>query len=431
MGLLRRITASIQAFRYPKEPESNTGAVYDKQREEREISLRYDKVIKSIRRKYLFLEDEGALATRAIIDFRASAIAGGEISLSGQKATIDQLKDWMQRADVYKKTLEYAKLAEREGRLAVCLYIKDNNDIGIKALPYSLYKYRLKYDEFGKVKSIVYDTKDGEYTIEAPYLVYLTYSNNDEMNGDTQIPPKVAYCLKDIEEIDSQMKHWSKINEYFADPTPHVDTKEQGFFESLVRLITGKNATTGDPEGRRWQMGKGLITWNTTLNYVQADLKGVESLDRNIQVRAQRISVLTGYPIYLWYPELMSNRATAVEIASDANSATAMERIGHEEFWTQLFINVCQIANQFFGSALNPDKLYATLPQISAAQVKLIIDTYQPLVDKKQMSVRTFLDLLPKIDSEEEVQRLEQERSGEISGISRALLQSQPQETTV
>lgn len=140
---------------------------------------------------------------------------------------------------------------------------------------------------------------------------------------------------------------------------------------------------------------------------------------------------MSGYPIYLWYPELMSNRATAVEIASDTNSATVMERIGHQELWTQICINVCAISNQFFGSALNPIGLYATLPQISAAQIKLLIDTFQPLVNAKQISVRTFLDMLPNIDSEEEIKRLSDERSGEIAGISNALLNTQTNEEEV
>ncbi|TGN08579.1 hypothetical protein [Leptospira bandrabouensis] len=433
MSILRRITASIQAWRYPKEPDSTSAAVFSKEKEEREQSLKYEKAVKAIREKYHFIDELGALAVRAIVDFRASAIAGGEISLSGEKKTTDILKDWFQRANVYKKTVEFAKLAEREGRLAVCLYVMETGDIGLKALPYSQYKYRLKYDKYGKVEGIGYDTKDGEYEIFSPYLVYLTYSNNDEMTGEQQIPPKVAYCLNDIEEIDRQMKHWSKVNEYFADPTPHLDTEEQNFFEPLRNIVSGKPPNGGpkDEGSRKWKLGQGLVTWKTTLKYVQADLSGVESLDRNIQVRAQRISVMSGYPIYLWYPELMSNRATAVEIASDTNSATVMERIGHQELWTQICINVCAISNQFFGSALNPIGLYATLPQISAAQIKLLIDTFQPLVNAKQISVRTFLEMLPNIDSEEEIKRLSDERSGEIAGISNALLNTQTNEEEV
>lgn len=426
MSILRRITASIQAWRYPKEPDS-TSAVYKKLEEERQSSLKYEKALKAIREKYFFLEELGSLATRAIVDFRASAIAGGEINLSGDKKTIIILKDWFQRANIYKKTVEFAKLAEREGRLAACLFIMDNGDIGIKALPFSQYKYRLKYDKYGKVEGIVYDTKDGAHEILAPYLVYLTYSNNDEMTGDQQIPPKVAYCLNDIDEIDRQMKHWSKVNEYFADPTPHIDTEEENFFGRLKRIISGVPEDGGEKKDsdRRWKLGQGLITWKTTLKYVQADLKGVESLDRNIQVRAQRISLMSGYPIYLWYPELMSNRATAVEIAADTNNATVMERIGHQEFWTQVVMNVCAISNQMFGSALNPIGLYATLPQISASQIKLLIDTFLPLVDGGKMSVRTFLDMLPNVDADEEMKRISEERSGQIVGISNALLSSQ------
>lgn len=430
MSVLSRITASIQAWRHPKEPESSASAVYEKEREERELSLKYEKAIKAIHEKYHFLDELGALAVRAIVDFRASAIAGGEISLSGEKKTVAVLRDWFQRNNIYKKTVEFAKLAEREGRLAVCLYIMDNGDIGLKALPYSKYKYRLKYDQYGKVEGIVYDIKDGEHTILVPYLVYLTYSNNDELPGDQHIPPKVAYCLKDIEEIDDQMKHWSKINEYFADPTPHLDTENENFFDRLKRIVRGlpEHSDQKDENARRWKMGQGLVTWKTTLKYVQADLKGVESLDRNIQVRAQRISVMSGYPIYLWYPELMNNRATSTEIAADTNNATVMERIGHQEFWTQVCTNVCAISNQMFGSALNPNKLYATLPQISAAQIKLLIDTFQPLVTAKQLSVRTFHDMLPNVDSDEEMKRLAEERNGEIVGISKALLSARSEE---
>lgn len=428
MSLLRRIEKAIQAFRYPAEPQSGYSAVYNKERDERELSAQYEKAVSSIKRKYLFLESKGAMAVRSIIDYRASAIAAGKISLSGEMKTTEILKDWFQRNNIYKKTIEFAKLAEREGRLAICIYQMSNGDLGLKAIPYAKYKYRMQYDQYGKVSGIAYDTKDGEYVISKPFLVYLSYANNDEQVGDQIIPPKIAYCLDDIEQIETQISHWSKVNEYFADPTPHFDTEQENFFDRLKKIINGQPAEDSKSDGRRWKIGQGIITWKTKLNYVQADLKGVESLDRNIQVRCQRISFMTGFPIYLLYPELMSNRATATEIAADTNNATALERISHQEFWTEVCQNICIISNQLFGSALNPDKLYVTLPQISAAQIKLLVETFKPIVEMGGISMRTFRELLPNVDPEEEEIRIREEQGSSIIDISKALLSGSDKE---
>jgi hypothetical protein len=419
------IRGLFQFFRFPASPFSS----FEVEKEDKTIRGEYQRLTKNIRRKYFLLESKGSLITRLLIDYRASIIAGGEISISGQESTVEALKTWIEEENLEKKLIEYTQLAEREGRIAIVLYKKPNG-FGLRALPWHQYKYKLIYDEFETVIGIRYNSDDGEVEIRKPYLIYMQYAGQEEYSDEAIAPPKIAYCLNDIEEIDEELKRWSNINHFFADPTPHFDTDEDGFFSKLKRLLSGK-AEEASPQGssvesqgrsRRWKIGEGLVTYRTKLEYVQADMRGVESLDRHIQVRAQRISSLTGFPIFLLYPELMSNRATSKEIASESNNAMIIERRKHEELWTEIFKSYCIASNILTGTAYNPMGLYAVLPNATPTQVQLLVDTYLPLFQNKVVTKRTFQEMLPGIDPDIEAENAREEKDTEFSGLSNALL---------
>lgn len=427
MGPIRTF---IQSFFYPVAPISQ---VFQVQKESDLLDGEYKKSVNLIRKKYFNLDPKGALTVKTIVDFRATVIAGGEISFSAKKSTLKDLEYWLNEEKANEKSTSYAQLLEREGRIAIVLYKKPNG-WGFRALPWHQYKYDLIYDEYDNIKGIKYETGKGYHTIEKPFLIYVQYSGQEEYSKESVAPPKIAYCLNDINKIEDEMERWENINHFFADPTPHLDTTDTNFFKTLVTLLRGNRETR--PEGssanvndpnyvapiRRWKVGSGLTTVNTKLTYVQADMRGIESLDRMVQVRSQRITSLTGFPIYLLYPELMSNRATAVEIAADANQATVLERRKNEELWAEIAKSWAVLQNIFIGTAYDPNEIYATLPQTSAAQVKLLIETFGPLVDKKQLSKRTFMEMLPLVDYTSEIKRIEEENGSEISSISNAML---------
>jgi len=419
------IKALLQLFRFPAAPFSS----FEVEKEDRTIRGEYEKLVREIRRKYYRLDSKGALLTRLLVDYRASVIAGGELSISGQESTVNALRQWIEAENLEKKLIEYTQLAEREGRIAIALYRKPDG-FGLRALPWHQYKYTLIYDNYENVVGIRYDSEDGVIEIRKPYLIYMQYAGQEEYSDETIAPPKIAYCLEDIEEIDTEMGRWAKINHFFADPTPHFDTDEETFFGKLKRLLNGKaeetypegSSTSENRVGRRWKVGEGVVTYRTKLSYVQADMRGIESLDRHVQVRTQRISTLTGFPIFLLYPELMSNRATSKEIAAESNNAMITERRKHEEMWTELFKSYCQASNLLTGTALNPVGLYAVLPQATATQIQLLVDTYLPLFQNKVISKHTFQEMLPGISPEIETEYMSNEASSEFAGLSNALM---------
>lgn len=424
------ISAIVQAFRYPQAPVADTFRI---ERETNELTGGYEKSIDRIRKKYFDIDKKGSLITRTIVDYRSSAIAGGEISFSADDRTLPNLEAWMDQVKASERSTSYAQLLEREGRVAIVLYLTPNG-WSFRALPWHQYKYDLVYDDYDNIVGIKYETDEGEYTVTKPYLVYVQYSGQNEYSKEVVAPPKIAYCLSDIEEIDAELERWANINHFFADPTPHIDTSDLNFFSKLVALLTGRKEdsvpqggtedeeTRKERSARRWKIGQGLTTANTTLQYVQAEMRGVESLDRIIQVRCERISALTGYPIYLLYPELMSNRATAEEIAADTNQATVIERRKNEELWAEIAKAWATLENQFSGTSYDIDSIYAVLPQVSASQISLLTKTYFPLVQNKVISMRTFREMFPLVDPTVELERLEEEASLQVSEISNAML---------
>jgi len=418
----------LQFFKYPKSPLF----VFSLEKEDSKVKGEYKKLVDSIRKKYYSLDSKGSLLTRLIIDYRASVIAGGEFSISGDEKTVLELNNWIEKFGIQKKLLEYTQLVEREGRLALVLY-KIDDDVGIRSLPWHQYKYQLIYDEYDRIKAIKYDSGAGEVLIEKPYLCYMQYSGQEEYSNETIAPPKVAYCLEDIEAIDDELSRWSKINHYFADPTPHFDTEEENFFDALKKLLKSKKAE-GSYEGsslnldeeesstRRWKIGEGIVTYRTKLQYVQSEMRGIESLDRVIQVRCQRISALTGFPLYLLYPELMSNRATSHDISIESNSALVSEKRKIEELWTDVFRSYCAVSNKLFGTALNPTGIYTVIPQSNNNYVKSVVDLYLPLLQNKVISKRTLQELIPGIDPDIEQARVKEESENEYDFVSKSIL---------
>ena len=426
---MKSIKAFIQSFLYPSRPAGDT---YQVERETVQLTGGYRNSIDKIRKKYFDIDKNGSLLIRTIVDYRASAIAGGEISFSADENTLLDLELWAETEKMNDKSTSYAQLLEREGRLAVAIYRKPNG-WGFRALPWHQYKYELIYDDFENIKGIKYKTDKGEHEILKPFLIYVQYTGQDEYSQESIAPPKIAYCLKDIEEIESEMERWANINHFFADPTPHIDTTDIGFFDKLVSILSGRRFET--PEGgtnsedaskderqiRKWKIGRGLTTVNTKLQYVQAEMRGTDSLDRIIQVRCMRISAITGYPIFLLYPELMSNRATAEEIAADTNQATVIERRKNEELWTQIAKSWCILENIFTGSSYDPNTVYSTLPQTSAAQIKLLLSTQFPLVEKGVISMKTFRESIPLVNAGIEEERIAEESDGKMFQISNGL----------
>lgn len=420
MNITRRIINAIQAFRYPSSP--NATLLSSKEKDAREIISNYTDKIDKIRKLYFDTASKGSLVAKRIINYRAGAIAGGELKVFGKENVVNVLKDWMNQEQIFEKTLQYSELLEREGRLAIALYKRDDGTLGLRALSWHQYKYRLLYDKYEKITGIIYDSEQGKMEIKAPWLIYMQYSGQDEFSGETIAPPVVGYCLDDIEQVENGLQHWSQVNKLFADPTPYFEVEDENWFDQIVNILKGKprieSSEIAAEDGRRWKIGEGLALYKTKLSYIQATLQGVDSLDKNIQIRMQRIFFATSIPIYLLYPELMSNRATAKELAFELNAAISSEKTKQQNMWEQVFKSYCIASNTLLGTALDPTGIYTILPQVSASYIQMLIETFSPLHDKKIISSKTFREFIPTIDQELEDERLNEEGGQDVSRIN-------------
>jgi hypothetical protein len=87
LNITRRIINAIQAFRYPSSP--NATLLSSKEKDAREIISNYTDKIDKIRKLYFDTASKGSLVAKRIINYRAGAIAGGELKVFGKENVVN------------------------------------------------------------------------------------------------------------------------------------------------------------------------------------------------------------------------------------------------------------------------------------------------------------------------------------------------------
>lgn len=133
-------------------------------------------------------------------------------------------------------------------------------------------------------------------------------------------------------------------------------------------------------------------------------------LTKEVEVLARIVSASTGIPVhFLGYVDLMSNRSTAEEMNEMTGITTAFER----EMLTAKMRDVCiravDIYNKQTGSNLRTEDIDVTIPVVSMAAVKQLVEVYLPLFESGAISMESLRERIPGIDPKLEKERLEEE----------------------
>lgn len=359
-----------------------------------------DTAIDELSKKYEGTATWGNQQARNIIDVRAAFIVGSGIKAVSKKKDgkstreLEFIQEFIQRNDLDEEMpQELAKEGEIEGRFLGRLFFnEDDEQIDLRHLSYSTYKYKVIADknDYKKYISVNYkdkDNKDINITDSNEFIYKRLCGRVNKVNDMT---PKVAMVLRQMEDLDKALWDYRHINNLFSSPTPYFKcaTKEEA--ESLYNRLKEAN----------WKIGK-FFCGTAEFSMVSADTQGLEGLKEEIIALAKIISGATGIPVhFLGLPDLMSNRAVSTDLFEFIMASTVKERKLWKGIYEEIFRKVLMMANDKLQKDFDVDSIEVELPYVTDAKIKEIVETWLPLYLEDVIDLDYLLSKIPDIDAQ-------------------------------
>ncbi len=392
----------------------------------------YKEAVEEINSKYNGTADWGVLQTGSIVDLRAAFIIG-----EGIKVTSKGIEDATTEIEWANKFLEYnqldkemsqefAKEAELEGKLAIKLAAemniveengKSRTDVKISARFLSWIDKRYivvanpaDYTDYQRL-TWTPTKKNTPEVLEAQEFVYKKFGGRICQPNDAA--PKIMKCLTEVESLSKALRDWREIDRIFASPILGVECKDKDSVLTTKAALADKN----------WKVKKLFIS-TAKLYYAQFDIGGVGSIEKEILMLAKMISGTTGIPVSaLGLPELMSNRATAENLMEFVMSATTKER----QIWIGAYEEIIRKAMAMYNELvyqgmsqekqLNPNRIKVEIPQITKEQWEHLEKIFLPGCIAGKISDELFLEKIPGVDAEKELERKQAKEGSEFERI--------------
>jgi hypothetical protein len=386
----------------------------------------YDSQVTELAKKYAGTADWGALTARNIIDVRTAFITGTGViakvreGYSGDaKRELEFIRRFMRFNEIDgKKPQLWGTEAEIEGKVLLRLKpvidpLDSLGNIRVTHTPWRYYRYEIlpdepNFDHFlrayfvgggaaasSQIPGANTNPPVTSFNLTEPTFVYARFGGNPyEVN---LTPPKTAFVLRHVEDLDKELWDWRKINHLFAAPTPWFNCEDADEARRLDTQLTQKN----------WRIGKALVTAATEFSLVCSTGEGYESIRKAIESDIQVISGTTGVPVhFLGHPELLSNRSTADTLLQLIELSTDKERDIWEATYTELFRKSMVMFNDSFSNNLNPDAIVAHLPVTSTANLVFVEKVYLPMYMAGALSLETLLSYLTDVNLPAEIKRV-------------------------
>lgn len=410
----------------------------------------YDAAIAEINRKYNGTADWGVSQTGSIIDLRAAFIIGdgikptikkrNEPKIEAKKGKVEVVIEGEKELEWVEKFLEYNDLdeevaqafaaeAEMEGKIALKLALevgeekkegeeeedKDEPEISVRFISYLDKRYTVKTNPADYLNYQTLSWKEtGKYkaeTLEAKEFVYKKFGGR--IMNPNEAAPKVMKCLTQIENLDKAERDWREINHIFAGPILYGECESKEEVKELLTAMTDTNFKI-----------KRILAGTAKLGFITLDIKGVDSIEREIVSLVKLISGTTGIPVHFFgFVDLMSNRSTAENLMEMINAATTKERqtwIGvYEEVIRKAMVMWNDKVNQGMsqGVKLDPNKIKVDIPIITKEHWLRIEKIFLPAAIAGKISDEAFLTQIPGLDVKAELDRKKEREASEIEQI--------------
>ena len=328
----------------------------------------YSTQVAQLGKMYENTADWGCMVARNIIDMRTAFSVGQGIKVKKHRdydgdATkeLKWVKEFMRFNNLDEEMpQEFAKESEIEGKILLRLLVDtDYNQVRVVHVPWRKFNYTVEtpsHDFFNYIRAYYVGDSDNNTRFDMlwPFFVYKRFGGSAcEINNT---PPKTAFVLRQIEDLDKAVWDWRKINKIFAAPTPVITCEDKSTAEEIYQWITGNN----------WRIGKALVLGGQNAKFEMVMWKGdgYTTLKEETQALVKTISGTTGIPVhFMGYPELLSNRDTAENLMSFIALSTTKERNSWIGAYEELFKKAMMLYNTAFGTRLNPQAVNAAIDE--------------------------------------------------------------------
>ncbi len=406
----------------------------------------YAGAVSEIDKKYKGVADWGVAQTGAIVDLRAAFIVGDGITVS--PATVDDeaekeiewVEEFLKYNDLDREIVqEFAKEAEIEGKIALKIAIEKDKDsdkdseegkekwaVSVRFISWLRKKYEVipnpkDYLDYQKLKWKAGDGYDEE-TLEAKEFVYKKFGGR--IMDPNEAAPKVMKCLTQIEALDKAIRDWREINHIFAGPILYFKCLNKEEVRMTKEAVDDTNFKL-----------KKIFIGTAEASFIPLDIKGVESIEREIESNLKVISGDTGIPVhFLGFADLMKNRSTAENLMEMINAATTKERqiwIGvYEEVITKAMTMWNDSVKQGIGKEgkLDPKKIKVDIPIITQEHYDRIEKIYLPACIAGKLSDEALVEMLPNVDAKTEKERREKKEASELEETRQSMRDMQSQD---
>ena len=403
----------------------------------------YADAVAEIDKKYNGTAEWGVLQTGNIIDLRAAFIINEGIKVvnktapkkkkddkENKKVTVtEESKDgqaeieWVERFLAYNDldkevAQEFAKEAEIEGKIAIKLALEpvdeEKKDFMVSAryLSWQEKQYKIITDpkDYLQYKQLTWQPKDSDKaeTLEEKDFVYKKFGGR--INRPNEAAPKIMKCLTQVEGLDKALRDWREINRIFAAPILNVTVKDAQEAKLAQEALDNKN----------WKLKKIFVS-TAEMKYAQFDVGGVTSLENEIITLVKMISGTTGVTVqYLGMADLLKNRSTSQDLREMLVATTMKERetwIGaYEEIITKAMTMYNEEVNAQMsdGAKLDPSKIGIEIPLVTPEEWEHIVSVFLPATLAGKLSDETFLEQIPGLDVEKELERKKEREESEL-----------------
>ncbi len=319
----------------------------------------YPTQVAELGRMYANTADWGCMIAKNVIDVRTAFSVGEGIKVKKRKGfegstekELDWVKDFMELNSLDKEMpQEYAKEAEIDGKILFRLFLsREAKNIRVVHTSWRKFNYTITtpdYDYFNYINAKYVGNNEPRvsFDIGAPFFIYKRFGGNAaEVN---MTPPKTAFVMREMIDLDKVHWDWRKINRLFSAPTPVIYCPDKQTAKEVETWVEGNN----------WRIGKLLILGGINVKYELAGWKGdgYTTLQYEAEALVKTISGTTGIPVhFLGYPELLSNRDTAENLIKLIALSTDKERHTWEGAYEELFQKSMILYNTIFTTNLNP-----------------------------------------------------------------------------
>ena len=379
----------------------------------------YRRAVSAVDQKYNGVSKWGVLQTGNIIDLRAAFIIARGIKVSAREKGVDAKKEikwtnaFLEYNDLDKEIVQaWAVEAEIEGKILIKVDMDETPELET----YKDYDYKMvaaryvswldkKYevltatDDYKKYTKVEWTSKGEPGSLAENQFVYKKFGGR--INDPNQAQSKIMKCLSQIDNLDKALRDWREINRIFGGPILYMKCTDAKEVTAAMAAMDDKNFKI-----------KKVLAGTGELMFISFDITGIKSLEDEILTNAKMISGTTGVSVqHLGLVELLKNRSTGDDQRESLSAATVKDRATWEGAYEELISKAMTLFNDTVygqksdGLKLNPSLIKVHIPVITQQHWTNIKDVWLPAAIAGKISEELFLEQLPDIDTEEELER--------------------------